>query len=160
MTSEMALATVGISFCSSSVCHSCVIFIIWSVLIVSADEAHKGTGDYAYAQVVRYLMAKNPYFRLLALTATPGSTPEAVQAVVDSLHISHVEIRDEESMDLRPYMHEKRVEQHLISMNEDILENPTSCASCPGLASGSWKDGPSALTDTSGRDQRLVAYFS
>lgn len=67
-------------------------------------------------------MAKNPHFRLLALTATPGSTPEAVQAVVDSLHISHVEIRDEESLDLRRYMHEKRVEQHVLSMNENIMK--------------------------------------
>ena len=67
-------------------------------------------------------MASNPYFRLLALTATPGSTPEAVQTVVDSLHISHVEIRDEESLDLRQYMHEKRVEQHIITMNDNIVK--------------------------------------
>ena len=52
-------------------------------------------------------MAKNPHFRVLALTATPGSTPEAVQAIVDSLHISRIEIRDEGSLDLREYMHKK-----------------------------------------------------
>ncbi|KAH8100558.1 P-loop containing nucleoside triphosphate hydrolase protein [Cristinia sonorae] len=92
------------------------------IVLLVVDEAHKGTGDYAYAQVVRYLMAKNPHFRLLALTATPGSTPEAVQSVVDSLHISHVEIRDEESLDLRRYMHEKRVEQHVLPMTGDILK--------------------------------------
>lgn len=71
------------------------------------DEAHKGRGDYAYAQVVRFLMAKNPHFRLLALTATPGSNPPAVQEIVDALHISHIEIRDEESLDLKPYMFKK-----------------------------------------------------
>ena len=71
------------------------------------DEAHRGTGDYAYAQVVRYMMAKNPHFRLLALTATPGSTPEAVQNLIDGLHISNIEIRDENSIDLRQYIHEK-----------------------------------------------------
>jgi ATP-dependent DNA helicase MPH1 len=68
------------------------------------DEAHKATGDYAYAQVVRYLMSKNAHFRVLALTATPGAKAEAVQAIVDSLHISHIEIRDENSIDLRRYM--------------------------------------------------------
>lgn len=71
------------------------------------DEAHKGTGDYAYAQVVRYMMAKNPHFRVLALTATPGGKPEAVQAIIDSLHISHIEIRDERSIDLKPYIFNK-----------------------------------------------------
>jgi len=68
------------------------------------DEAHKATGDYAYAQIVRYLMATNGHFRILALTATPGAKPEAVQAIVDSLHISHIEIRDENSHDLRQYI--------------------------------------------------------
>lgn len=86
------------------------------------DEAHKGTGDYAYAQVVRYLMAKNPHFRVLALTATPGSKPDAVQAIVDCLHISHIEIRDEQSLDLAPYLHKKHIKQHVIPMSEDVAK--------------------------------------
>ena len=52
-------------------------------------------------------MARNPHFRVLALTATPGSNPEAVQALIDGLHISHIEIRDENSLDLKPYIHTK-----------------------------------------------------
>lgn len=52
-------------------------------------------------------MAKNPHFRLLALTATPGSKPEAVQAIIDSLHISHIELRDENALDLRDYIFKK-----------------------------------------------------
>lgn len=77
------------------------------IVLLVVDEAHRGTGDYAYAQIVRYMMATNPFFRLLALTATPGSKPEAVQAIVDSLHISHIEIRNEGSMDVQPYMHKR-----------------------------------------------------
>ena len=86
------------------------------------DEAHKGSGDYAYAQVIRYLMAKNPHFRVLALTATPGSTPEAVQGIVDSLHISHIEIRDENSIDLRGYMHKKHSQQHIVPIVDELGE--------------------------------------
>jgi ERCC4-related helicase len=78
-----------------------------SIALLVIDEAHKGTGDYAYAQVVRFMMAVNPFFRILALTATPASKPEAVQAIVDSLHISHIEIRNEGSMDVQPYMRKK-----------------------------------------------------
>ena len=93
------------------------------ILLTSiSDEAHKGTGDYAYAQVIRYMMAKNPHFRVLALTATPGGNPEAVQTIVDSLHISHIEIRDEQSLDLAPYLHKKHVKQHIITMTEDIAK--------------------------------------
>ena len=73
----------------------------------STDEAHIATGDYAYAQIVRYMMAKNPHIRTLALTATPGNKPETVQKIVDALHIDHIEIRNEESIDLRDYIHKK-----------------------------------------------------
>jgi ATP-dependent DNA helicase MPH1 len=81
---------------------------VWSITDKFVlDEAHKGAGEYAYAKVVRILMAKNPHFRVLALTATPGRTPEAVQAIVDALHISRIEFRDEQSLDIRSYINEK-----------------------------------------------------
>ena len=67
-------------------------------------------------------MAKNPHFRVLALTATPGSTPEAVQGIVDSLHISHIEIRDENSIDLRGYMHKKHSQQHIVPIVDELGE--------------------------------------
>ncbi|KAK1229390.1 3'-5' DNA helicase [Marasmius sp. AFHP31] len=110
------------------------------IVLIVVDEAHRASGgDYAYNQVIRYMMAKNPYFRVLALTATPGSTPDAVQCIVDGLHISRIEIRDESSLDLRQYIHEKvetflrpllmlvsyartqEVRQHIISMSGDVV---------------------------------------
>ncbi|OBZ79668.1 hypothetical protein A0H81_00569 [Grifola frondosa] len=42
------------------------------IVLLVFDEAHRATGEYAYVQVVRYMMAKNPHFRVLALSATPG----------------------------------------------------------------------------------------
>lgn len=86
----------------------------------STDEAHRGTGDYAYAQVVRYMMQHNPHFRVLALTATPGGKPEVVQDIVDALHISHIEIRSESDSDLKKYLHTKHEQEHFVSMTEDI----------------------------------------
>lgn len=53
------------------------------------------------------MMAKNPHFRVLALTATPGNNAESVQSLVDGLHISRIEIRNEESLDLKAYIHKK-----------------------------------------------------
>ncbi|KAG9000821.1 3'-5' DNA helicase [Tulasnella sp. JGI-2019a] len=90
------------------------------IVLVVVDEAHRATGDYAYSTVVRILTAFNPHFRLLALTATPGSDPEKVQNVVDNLHISHIEIRDEKSLDLREYVHEKKIVQTIVPMEGDI----------------------------------------
>ena len=67
-------------------------------------------------------MAKNSHFRVLALTATPGSDIDAVQKVVDALHISHIEMRSEKSPDIVPYLHIKHVKLHIILMTEDIVK--------------------------------------
>ena len=37
------------------------------------DEAHKALGNHAYCQVVRELSQSSPAFRIVALSATPGS---------------------------------------------------------------------------------------
>jgi ATP-dependent DNA helicase MPH1 len=71
------------------------------------DEAHHASGDHTYNQVVRLITAKNPHFRILALTATPANNCNAVQGIVDGLHISHIEIRNEQSLDIQPYIFEK-----------------------------------------------------
>ncbi|VDB84462.1 unnamed protein product [Peniophora sp. CBMAI 1063] len=88
------------------------------IVLLVIDEAHRATGEYAYATVVRHLMAKNPHFRVLALSATPGGTIEAVQNVIDALHISHIECRHEENLDIARYMKTKDVKLHLVEMNE------------------------------------------
>lgn len=81
-----------------------------SLLVV--DEAHRATGKYAYTKVIEIVKTFNESFRVLALTATPGSSVEAVQEVMDNLHISKIEIRTEESLDIRPFVH-RRNEEHV-----------------------------------------------
>lgn len=71
------------------------------------DEAHKASGNYAYSTILAYITAHHPYFRVLALTATPGSTVERVQDVVEALHISRIEIREAEAPEIRKYMNDK-----------------------------------------------------
>lgn len=82
-----------------------------SICCLVIDEAHRSTGRQAYAEVVNFIARFNESFRILALTATPGSTVESVQAVVTNLKISRIEIRTESSMDIQPYIHEKNIEK-------------------------------------------------
>ncbi|KAJ6501105.1 hypothetical protein C8R47DRAFT_1255539 [Mycena vitilis] len=83
----------------------------------AADEAHHATGDHAYSQIIRFMMENNPHFRVLGLTATPGADRNAVQALIDGLHISRIEIRDEASPDLKPYIHDTSVLKPLQQKN-------------------------------------------
>ncbi|ORX40857.1 hypothetical protein BD324DRAFT_644144 [Kockovaella imperatae] len=90
------------------------------IVLVVFDEAHKASGSYAYTTILAYITAQNPYFRVLALTATPGADVPRVQAVVDALHISRIEIREAEEPEIRKYMNEKRTEKHTVFMGEVI----------------------------------------
>lgn len=93
-----------------------------AIALLVIDEAHRATGDYAYVKVVEFLRRFNPSFRVLALTATPGSTVEGVQAVIDSLGISTIEIRTEESIDIRKYVHSRDVEQVVLEPSDEMLQ--------------------------------------
>lgn len=92
-----------------------------SIVLLVVDEAHRSTGEYAYVKVVEFIRRFSKSFRVLALTATPGSTVEAVQAVVDSLGISHVEIRTEDSMDIRQYVHSRNIDTVVLEPSDDIM---------------------------------------
>lgn len=93
-----------------------------SVVLLVIDEAHRATGDYAYVKVVEFLRRFNQSFRVLALTATPGSTVEGVQEVIDSLGISTIEIRTEESIDIRQYVHAREVDQVVLEASDEMQQ--------------------------------------
>ncbi|KAF2753193.1 P-loop containing nucleoside triphosphate hydrolase protein [Pseudovirgaria hyperparasitica] len=91
------------------------------LILIVIDEAHKATGAYAYAEIVKFVRRFNQSFRVLALTATPGSDVESVQEVIDSLDISRVEIRTEQSLDIRQYVYHRQIDKHVFD-NTDEME--------------------------------------
>ncbi|KAK5462881.1 3'-5' DNA helicase [Exophiala xenobiotica] len=90
------------------------------IVLVVVDEAHKATGNYAYVEVIKFLRRFNTSFRVLALTATPGANVEAVQEVIDGLGIARTEIRTEESLDIREFVHTRNVETQVFDNSEEI----------------------------------------
>ncbi|KAL8677865.1 MAG: hypothetical protein Q9186_005751 [Xanthomendoza sp. 1 TL-2023] len=91
------------------------------LVLLVVDEAHRATGSYAYVEVVQFLRRFNTSFRVLALTATPGASIEGVQEVIDGLGISRIEIRTEESLDIREYVHTRKVETVLFEDNDEMV---------------------------------------
>jgi ERCC4-related helicase len=109
------------------------------VTCLVVDEAHRATGDYAYCGVVRFLMSRNQHFRVLALTATPGAKGEAVQQVIDNLHVSlyaplrgsyadkrpqigKIEVRTDESFDIVPYVHKKSFDLTVVPLGATLTK--------------------------------------
>ncbi|KAK6336488.1 3'-5' DNA helicase [Orbilia brochopaga] len=90
------------------------------VVLIVVDEAHRATGEYAYCKVIRYIRRFNNSFRVMALTATPGSKVESVQEVITSLGIARTEIRTEESLDIREYIHQREIQLEKFPLSDEL----------------------------------------
>uniref|UniRef100_A0A4W3GS61 FA complementation group M n=1 Tax=Callorhinchus milii TaxID=7868 RepID=A0A4W3GS61_CALMI len=84
------------------------------------DEAHKALGNHAYCQVVKMLCNYTRQFRVLALSATPGSDLKAVQQVLSNLLIAHLEIRSEDSLDIQAYSHQRQIEKIVVHLGIEL----------------------------------------
>ncbi|KAL0076648.1 hypothetical protein F4703DRAFT_1884568 [Phycomyces blakesleeanus] len=95
------------------------------IVCIVVDEAHKATGNYAYTETVKLILKTHDQFRVLALTATPGTNIEKVQVVLDNLRIANVEIRTEDSMDIREYSFGKSIRTIIVRLDEGegIVQN-------------------------------------
>ncbi|KAG4302148.1 hypothetical protein PCK1_001420 [Pneumocystis canis] len=91
-----------------------------SIVCLVIDEAHRATGNYAYCNVVRMIRSENKSFRILALTATPGTDVDSVQEVINSLCISRIELRTEDSIDIRNYLHSRIIETIVVPLSEEL----------------------------------------
>jgi len=90
--------------------------------LVVVDEAHRAVGDYDYVFLAKqyFKLASNPH--LLALTASPGSDKEKINEICSNLHITAVEIRNEESEDVVEYVKKKEIENVFIPLPEALKE--------------------------------------
>ena len=99
------------------------------IVLIVVDEAHKATGSYAYVEVVKFMRRFNSSFRILALTATPGKDVETVQEVIDGLGVARVEIRTEESLDIRDFVHSRNIQTEIFDNSDEmtmVLESLSS----------------------------------
>lgn len=92
------------------------------ICCVVVDEAHRATGNYAYVEAIRQIYNSNPFVRILALTATPSGTLEGVQDIINNLFINRCEIRTEESLDTRMYVHKREMNKIKIEETDELKE--------------------------------------
>ncbi len=92
------------------------------VVHVTFDEAHRAVGNYSYVFIARVYVeqAKDPL--ILAMTASPGSDMERIEEVIRNLYIEEVEVRTEWDDDVKPYVHEKRIEWIRVEMPKELKE--------------------------------------
>lgn len=72
-----------------------------SVVCIVFDEAHKATSNYAYTTIIEKLSCSGVDYRVLALSATPGSDVKKIQSV----RLQHIFLFDMLLMSKLSYLH-------------------------------------------------------
>ena len=87
--------------------------------LVIYDEAHRGTGNYAYVTVAGYSTKEN---RSIGLTASPGSEIKKVEEVCRNLGFSHIDVRTEDDPDVAPYIHDTYIKKVEVNMPKELTD--------------------------------------
>jgi Fanconi anemia group M protein len=70
--------------------------------------------------VIKELTNSKSIFRVVALSATPGSDLNAVRLVLQNLQISNIELRNEESPDIVPYTFQRSIEKVVVPLGNEL----------------------------------------
>jgi len=92
------------------------------IVCVVFDEAHKAKGDYAYVKVIQLLEQCGAIYRVLGLSATPGTNIPNIQQVITNLNIEEIQVKLETDHDVKPYIHEKEWETVIVKQSSEVNE--------------------------------------
>ena len=90
------------------------------------DEAHKAQKNYSYSLIINKLYENNnSKFRIIALSASPGSSNQKIEDLICNLHIKKIEFRTEKNSDIKNYIFNKKITLIEIENNFNIskIEN-------------------------------------
>lgn len=90
------------------------------VSLMIFDEAHRAVGDYAYVFIGETYKKHNG--RVLAITASPGSSSDKIATVCDNLGITAMELRTEYDADVVNYTHKISINLIEVEMTENARE--------------------------------------
>ncbi|MHA1648327.1 MAG: helicase-related protein [Promethearchaeota archaeon] len=78
--------------------------------LIVFDEAHRARGKYAYTIVAKKFIEQNPNGRILAITASPGSSRDKILELCENLHIpeQNIEYRNRKYDDVNKYCHYRK----------------------------------------------------
>jgi ERCC4-related helicase len=93
-----------------------------NVSLIVFDEAHRATGDYSYVWLAHQYNKQAKNERILALTASPGTDEEVIDAVCTNLKIEHIEVKDRDSPDVKPYVKDVKIEWIELDIPKPMLE--------------------------------------
>jgi len=86
--------------------------------LVIYDEAHKGTGNYAYVGIAKY----NSWAISMGMTASPGSDRDKVMEMCQNLCFDHIRMFTENDPEVSPYIYETQVKRIEVKLPSDLTD--------------------------------------
>ena len=90
--------------------------------LVIYDEAHRGTGDYAYVTVAEKYKETNKGGLSMGMTASPGSERERLDEICVNLSLSKIDMRSEDDPDVSPYTYNVTINRIELDMPQDLVD--------------------------------------
>ncbi|RLF23525.1 MAG: DEAD/DEAH box helicase, partial [Thermoprotei archaeon] len=92
------------------------------VVLMVFDEAHRAVGNYPYVFIAEHYVKAAKIPLILAMTASPGSDEKKIEEICRNLKIEKIEVRDESSPDVRPYIQSVQVVWRWVELSEGFEE--------------------------------------
>jgi len=90
------------------------------VSFIIFDEAHHAVGDYAYVFVSEIYKKERENGFILGITASPGNDVSKILEVCKNLKINNIEIRTKYDPDVKPYVHDLKINWKEIPLPNDF----------------------------------------
>lgn len=87
--------------------------------LVVYDEAHRGTGNYDYVNVAKYVPEGAVS---LGMTASPGSDLAKIEEVCGNLGLTRIDVRSDDDPDVSPYVHDTYVNRIVVNLPKDLCD--------------------------------------
>ncbi len=84
------------------------------------DEAHRATGNYAYNFIANEFVKLGNKF--LALSASPGTSKEVINSVLNNMKIEHLETRTYSDSDVKEYINKTVLEPVVVKISDEFKE--------------------------------------
>lgn len=87
--------------------------------LVVYDEAHRGTGNYAYVRVAGFCPKSA---RCVGMTASPGSSISRIEEVCINLRLRRIDVKSDDDPDVSPYIHYTYVNRIELNVPQELLD--------------------------------------
>ncbi len=87
--------------------------------LIIYDEAHRGTGNYAYVTVAEHC---GNNILSMGMTASPGSDLNRIEDICKNLDLTHIDVRGDDDPDVSPYVFDTYVKRIEVSMPKDLTD--------------------------------------